>query len=80
MKNGVSHVILSNGDRFFEYKYKNEEDLEKIAISNKSVLFGENVIYFESKKAITSAAKITKIPDGLFITGNTFSNARADLS
>jgi len=45
-------------------------------VKNNSNLFGEDIIYFDKKTKITSAAKISKIPDGLFLSVSNYNNAK----
>lgn len=74
MKDGK--VLFDSDTIYQEYGYKNEKDLEDLVIKKKIELFGKDVIYINSKKIISSTAKISKIPDGLFIKGYSRENAR----
>ena len=68
MKETNSRVVVNGSQQFTEISYKNEAQLEKFAIQNKEHLFGGDVIYFDKKTKITSAAKISKVPDGLLLS------------
>ena len=77
MKKADTHrVILQDGTRYSETQYNKEIELETLAVKNKYELFGENMIYFDKKMLITSIAKISKIPDGLFLALNSHSDAK----
>ena len=52
---------------YTETQYNTEKELEILAVKNQRTLFGENTIYFDKKMLITSIAKISKVPDGLFL-------------
>jgi hypothetical protein len=62
-----SRIILKGNVVFKEMEYDNEKELEMLAVQNKYALFGNNIIYFDIKQIITSNARISKIPDGMFI-------------
>lgn len=58
---------MEGNTHYTETQYNTEKELETLAVKNKYALFGENTICFDRKMLITSIAKISKIPDGLFL-------------
>lgn len=72
----IEKVLLEGGSTYTELRYKNEKELELLAIKNKEALFGKDSIYFDIKKLITSNANISKIPDGLLLTTTDFQDSK----
>lgn len=60
-------LIVSGDNKFHLYKYKSEEELENIASKHTKEIFGEDTIYFDIKKKMTSAEGTSSIPDGFLI-------------
>jgi hypothetical protein len=76
VKKSDTRIILEDSTRYTETQYKTEKELETLAVKNKYALFGENTIYFDRKMLITSIAKISKIPDGVFLAINSHGDAK----
>lgn len=53
----ANRIIIDGTTSFDEIQYKNEKQLESAAYENKYSVFGENIIYVDSKQTITSDAK-----------------------
>lgn len=71
-----NRIIIDGTVSFNEIQYKNEKQLESAVYENKYSVFGENIIYVDSKQVITSDANISRIPDGLFLSLNSFEQAK----
>lgn len=65
-KDGVS-IIVSGDSKFQLHNYKSEEELENLAMKHSKEIFGEDVIYIDSKKKMTSKEGISGIPDGFLL-------------
>lgn len=74
--NQSTRKIIHETKKYSEIAYKNEQELERLAVKNNSTLFGDDIIYFDKKTKITSEAKISKIPDGLFISLPNYNDAK----
>ena len=60
-------VILTQNGTYHLYKYKNENDLERMVVEHSDEIFGKNTIYFDLKRKISSKAGRGTIPDGYVI-------------
>jgi hypothetical protein len=69
-------IILKNNKPYSKIQYRTEKELEVLGVHNITALFGNDVIYFDSKKVVTSNAKISAVPDGLLLTMQNIQNAR----
>lgn len=65
-KEGTS-LIVSDNNKFRPYIYKSEAELESIATKHTKEIFGEDTLYFDIKKKMTSIKGISGIPDGFTI-------------
>jgi predicted transport protein len=57
-------IIFLDGKRFAQYSYNNEDEFEKDVSSNAKKLFGENIIYINTKLKMGSKSLGGSIPDG----------------
>jgi uncharacterized protein YdaL len=57
-------------------EYDNEKELEGLAIQNKHALFGERIVHFDTKQIITSSARTSRTPDGLFLALSDHQNSK----
>ncbi|MEM4057362.1 MAG: hypothetical protein QXZ12_01360 [Thermoplasmata archaeon] len=62
------YIVKKGRAKYFLYTYKDEHELEELVKENYKDIFGENCIWFEKKKEITSAMGISSIPDGFVIS------------
>lgn len=67
MINEGTPLIVSDNNKYRLYRYKSEEELEKIAARHSKEIFGEDTAYFDIKKKMTSIKGISGIPDGFMI-------------
>lgn len=56
-KNGVYHL----------YNYQNENDLERMVVEHATEIFGNDTVYFDLKRKISSKSGFGTIPDGYVI-------------
>lgn len=75
-KEDTRRIVIEENARYSESLYNTEKELETLAFKNKYALFGESTIYFDKKMLITSIAKLSKIPDGLFLAVNNHNDAK----
>jgi predicted DNA-binding protein (MmcQ/YjbR family) len=71
-----NRIIIHDNIPYSEIQYKNEQDLERLAVEKRYALFGNDIVYFDIKKKITSNAGISRIPDGLFFTLPSYNDAK----
>ena len=57
-------VLFNLNQKYYEYIYLKEEDIEKDVINNAKLFFGSQSIFIESKKKIDSKFIGASIPDG----------------
>lgn len=67
MKKEGTTLILSGDNKFRLYSYKSEKELENIASKHTKEIFGDETIFLDIKKKVTSAEGISGIPDGFLI-------------
>ena len=60
----MKSAIYTDGNRFTEYEFQYEKELEKIVQENSKVLIGEKTIFFDIKSKIDSKSLGGAIPDG----------------
>lgn len=58
-------ILLQNGHKFTELKFKLESDFEKEIVQSHKAIFGKDAIYIDAKKKIGSDALGKTIPDGI---------------
>jgi len=75
-KKPIKRIVIQNNIPYAEIQYKSESDLEKLAFESRYSLFGEDIVYFDTKRKITSAANISKIPDALFLSITSYDEAK----
>ncbi|HVX03149.1 MAG TPA: hypothetical protein VHA09_08350 [Nitrososphaera sp.] len=68
-------IIIKGNSIYRKQGFRKEEHLEKLAIQNIDALFGKVISYVDSKKRIESLAGVTKVPDDMFLIGDTIQNA-----
>ena len=57
-------VLFNQSQKYYEYQYSKEEDIESDVIINSQLFFGSKSIFIESKKRIDSKFIGASIPDG----------------
>ena len=57
-------ILLKDGQRFTEYKFKLEAEFEKVIVNSHKLIFGRDTIYIDAKKKIGSNTLGSAIPDG----------------
>lgn len=57
-------VLFYNNQKYYEYTFKNEEEIESDVIVNSPLFFGQKSMFIESKKKIDSKFIGATIPDG----------------
>ena len=57
-------AIFYNNNKFNEFTYLKEDDLEASIVKNSKLLFGNSIIYIDAKKKIDSKSLGGAIPDG----------------
>lgn len=57
-------IIFYNKNKYSEYKYKIEHELEKDVVGNSKLFFGDDTIYIDAKKKIEAKALGGTVPDG----------------
>lgn len=67
MEKENTSLIISENNKYRLCSYKSEEELEEIATKHAKEIFGEDAIYLDIKKKITSLKGISGIPDGFMI-------------
>jgi len=60
-------IIADDGSLYSDYSYANENEYEKIVVSNAETIFGQNGIYFDIKKRIGKSNEGAAIPDGYYL-------------
>ena len=60
-------MILIDGVKYHEWTPKSEEEFEQVVKEHAQDIFGEQSIYFDLKKKLTTKAGIGSIPDGYVI-------------
>ncbi|ORJ62518.1 DUF5655 domain-containing protein [Geothermobacter hydrogeniphilus] len=65
-----NQVIVTREGTYHLYKYKNENELERMIVEHSSEIFGSNTVYFDLKKKINSKSGFGTIPDGYIIDLN----------
>ncbi len=60
-------VIVTRDGTYHLYKYKNENDLERMVVEHSGEIFGKNTVYFDLKRKISSKSGRGTIPDGYVI-------------
>ena len=60
-------LIIQNNNKFRLYTYKSEKELEDIVVQYATEIFGENSIYIDLKRKITSIKGISGVPDGFVL-------------
>ena len=66
-KEDLKEILLKDGVRYILYRYKNENELEKMVYEHYEDIFGEGVILF-SKHSITTSSGIGSVPDAFVIS------------
>lgn len=59
-------ILHKDSIKYLPYKYKNEEELERMVCEHSEILFGEGSVFF-SKQKIKTISGIGTIPDGFLI-------------
>jgi predicted transport protein len=67
MKKDNIALIVSEDRKYQFYSFKSEKELEDIASKHTKDIFGDDTIYLDIKKKVTSAEGISGIPDGFLI-------------
>ncbi|MFV1977106.1 MAG: DUF5655 domain-containing protein [Candidatus Scalindua sp.] len=60
-------VIVTRDGTYHLYKYKNENDLERMVVEHSCEIFGKDTVYFDLKRKIISKSGRGTIPDGYVI-------------
>ena len=63
-------TVIGDGKRFTEVKFSAENEFEDDIVASSNALFGNNVIFINSKKKIESKSLGGVIPDGFFFDFN----------
>ena len=61
--------VSLNGDVFEQVIYSQEEEFEQLVARNAVTIFGNNSIYINAKRKITTSVLGGMIPDGFLIGG-----------
>lgn len=57
-------ILFQKSRKFYEHKYEKEEDLESEVVSNHKLFFGDNTIYIDAKRKISTKELGGSVPDG----------------
>jgi len=57
-------AIFINNTKYTEYRFKIEDEFEKLVVENSKLFFGEKSIYIDAKKKIDTKSLGGSIPDG----------------
>lgn len=62
-------ILLKDGIRYLPYKYKDEDELERLLVEHSEIIFGADSVTF-SKRKIKARSGIATIPDGFVLLIN----------
>jgi len=62
-------ILLKDGIKYLPYKYKDENELERMVVEHSEVMFGVDSIFFPKQK-IKARSGIATIPDGFILLMN----------
>lgn len=62
-------ILLKDGIKYLPYKYKDENELERMVVEHSEVMFGVDSIFFPKQK-IKALSGIVTIPDGFILLMN----------
>ena len=66
--------VSLNGESFEQAIYTNEDDFEQLVAKNAQTIFGDKVIYIDTKKKLSASSLGRTIPDGFLIDLSDFDN------
>jgi predicted transport protein len=57
-------ILISNNQKYVEYRYRLESELEKDVVNHAASIFGAETVYIDAKRKIGTGALGNSIPDG----------------
>ena len=58
-------ALFANGKKFSEFRFRREDDFERLVVENYKLLFGERTVYIDVKNKAEGKTLGNTIPDGL---------------